>query len=532
MDLIMICRFALFSFGILICSLAFSQSTAPAIQTQHSMGGSLDDISYDIIPTQDGGYLVAGGSTSSDGDLLKTTEILHGGNYDFWFLKLDANLNIQWKDHLGGTGSDLARKVLQSSDGGYVVAGSTSSNDVDVSGNHGDYDFWMVKLTSAGSVQWQKCYGGSDYDDFGAVRNTADGGYIMAGGSSSNDGDLSNNHGGSDFWLVKTDANGAIQWQKNYGGPDYEKAADVRVCQDGGYIMAGFSESNSGDVTGNHGDYDVWVVKTDASGNLQWQKSLGGSSYDAANSLLALNDGSFIVCGYTDSNDGDASGNHGDDDVWIVKLDASGNIVWTRCVGGTTSDVAADVEAVGDSSYLFSCYSKSDNGDVGDNYGYWDYWLLKTDLDGGIQWQKNFGGALNDVCYAAKPTPDEGYVLTGYSESLNLDVSGNHGKKDYWVVKLEGLVGVDEVAAQPVVISVYPQPAGDFVYLQIPDEVLQNNKAAKFEFYDITGRNIATQKISYANVLKIDCSKWNSGMYYYRLTGDQQIIASGKIAVE
>ncbi|MEP7128103.1 MAG: hypothetical protein ABI729_04510, partial [Chitinophagales bacterium] len=158
----MYCRFATFLLGLLISTIAFSQT--PAIQFQHAMGGSLDDISYDVVVTQDGGYLVAGGSTSSDGDLLKTAEVQHGGNYDFWFAKLDPALNFQWKKHLGGTGSDLASSCLQAPDGGYFIGGSTSSNDVDVSGNHSDdFDFWIVKLFSSGSVQWKKCFGGTNY---------------------------------------------------------------------------------------------------------------------------------------------------------------------------------------------------------------------------------------------------------------------------------------------------------------------------------------------------------------------------------
>ncbi|MBK9731891.1 MAG: T9SS type A sorting domain-containing protein [Chitinophagaceae bacterium] len=524
-------RLATLLFGLLHSVNVFSQ--APAIQFQHAMGGSLDDISYDVVVTQDGGYLVAGGSTSSDGDLLKPSEVQHGGNYDFWFAKLDPALNFQWKKHLGGTGSDLASSCLQAPDGGYFIGGSTSSNDVDVSGNHSDdFDFWIVKLFSSGSVQWKKCFGGINYDDFGGMRITPDGGLILAGGSQSNDGDVTGNHGSSDFWLVKTDGSGNIQWQKSYGGIDYEKAADVRVCPDGGYILVGFSESNTGDVTGNHGDYDVWVMKTDVSGNLQWQRSIGGSGYDAANGVVALNDGGFIVCGYSGSNDGDVTGNHGDDDACIFKLDESGTILWSKCMGGLNTDVATGVEAVGDDGFIFSCYSKSTGGDVENNYGLWDYWIVKTDLDGVIQWQNNFGGSLNDVCYAAKPTPDEGFILTGYSESQDVDVSGNHGKKDFWVVKLAGLVGIAETVPAEVKLSVYPQPADNFAFLQIPQDAILNYPQLSIDFFDLAGKKINEQTVTYDPVIKLDCSRWNSGIYFYRLKNNGYTLANGKIVVQ
>ncbi len=526
----MYCRVAAFIFVLLISVNAYSQ--APAIQFQHCMGGSLDDIAYDVIPTQDGGYLLTGGSTSSDGDLLKTTEILHGGNYDFWFTKLDPALNFQWKKHLGGTGSDLASSVLQTADGGYIIGGSTSSNDVDVSGNHGDYDFWIVKLFASGSVQWKKCYGGSNYDDFGSVRIAADGGLIIAGGSSSNNGDVSGNHGSSDFWLVKTDANGTLLWQKSYGGVDYEKAADVRVCPDGGYILVGFSESNTGDVSGNHGDYDMWVVKTDASGNLQWQRSLGGSGYDAANAVVALSDGSFLVAGYTGSNDGDVTANHGDDDAWLLKIDAAGTIVWSKCIGGSTSDVATGIENMGDNGFILSCYSMSQDGDVANNYGLWDYWIVKTDTAGSIDWQKNFGGSLNDVCYAAKPTPDEGFILAGYSESTNMDVSGNHGKKDFWTVKLEGLVAVAEIEKSFLPLEVYPQPASSSVNLKIPDQAMQHYNPLTVDFFDLAGRKLFTEEMAADPLLKVDCSNWIPGVYGYQLKSSNLVLANGKLLIQ
>lgn len=528
----MYCRFTLFLLAVWFVNNVVAQTVAPPVQFQHSMGGSLVEISYDISQTSDAGFIVVGGSTSSDGDLLKTTDILHGGDNDFWAVKLDPALNFQWKRHMGGTGSDLASTVIQTGDGSYIMGGSTNSNDIDVSGNHGDYDFWIVRLFSSGSLQSQKCLGGSGYEDFGHMRATSDGGFILTGGTQSNDGDVSGNHGSSDFWLVKTDGAGAIQWQKCYGGSSYEKAADVRVCPDGGYFMVGFSESNDGDVTGNHGDYDMWVVKTDASGNLQWQRSLGGSNYDAANSAIALNDGSFIVCGSSGSNDGDVTGNHGEEDAWVVKLDGGGNIVWSHCLGGSTSDEASGVEAVGDDGFIFSCYSKSADGDVAGNYGSWDYWVVKTDVEGSIEWQKNFGGSLNDVCYAAKPTNDEGFVLTGYSESQNNDVSGNHGKKDFWVVRLQGMVGVEDISFATVSLSCYPQPAENNVYLEIPEAALVAYNQLYVEIFDVAGRSMHIQRVDSDPLVHLNCSLWNSGVYFYNLKNEEIVIKTGKLLVQ
>jgi len=242
----------------------------------------------------------------------------------------DQAPNIEWQKCLGGSNDDEAYSVQQTSDGGYIVAGSTRSNDGDVSGNHEEvwwlvWDFWVVKLDRYGDIEWQKCLGGSDSDWAESIQQTNDGGYIVAGYTGSNDGDVSGNHGEKDFWVVKLDRYGDIEWQKCLGGSggggsggDY--AYSVQQTSDGGYIVAGETWSNNGDVSGYHGGGDVWVVKLDRYGDIKWQKCLGGSSWDWAYSIQQTNDGGYIVAGLTRSNDGDVSGNYGEKDFWVVKL--------------------------------------------------------------------------------------------------------------------------------------------------------------------------------------------------------------------
>ncbi len=199
--------------------------------------------------------------------------------------------------------------------------GGTFSNDGDVSGNHGIVDSWIVKLNSSGDIIWQKCFGGTDDDVAFSIQQTSDGGFIVAGYTSSNDGDVSGNHGGGDYWVVKLDSSGTIQWQKCLGGTDNDEAKSIQQTSDGGYIVAGETWSNDGDVSGNHGNSDYWVVKLNSSGDIEWQKCLGGTVKDIAKTIQQTSDGGFIVAGYTNSNDGDVSGIHGDYyDFWVVKL--------------------------------------------------------------------------------------------------------------------------------------------------------------------------------------------------------------------
>mgnify|MGYP003335654201 CR=1 FL=1 len=246
-----------------------------------------------------------------------------------------AQPTIQWQKCLGGTGDETASSVQQTSDGGYIVAGESWSNDGNVTGNHDttgtNCDYWVVKLDGSGNLQWQKSFGGIDYDSGGYIQQTSDGGFILAGQSLSNDGDVSNHHGFSgsgDYWIVKLDVIGNIQWEKSLGGYDNEGATEIKLTIDGGYIITGFSYSVDGDVTGNHGSQDYWIVKLDGSGNIQWQKCLGGTYDDFAQSIQQTSDGGYVIAGETNSNDGDVTGNHGQFDSWVVKLDGNGNLQW------------------------------------------------------------------------------------------------------------------------------------------------------------------------------------------------------------
>jgi hypothetical protein len=223
--------------------------------------------------------------------------------------------NFQWQKCLGGTNDDYAYSIQQTRDSGYIVAGGTSSNDGNVHGNHGSSDIWVVRLDSNGSMQWLECPGGNSSDIAYSVQQTSDLGYVLAGATSSCDGDVRGNHGSSDAWIVKLDSNGFLLWQKCLGGSGWDEGRSIQQTTDGGYIVAGVTWSNDSDVTGNHGRSDAWVVKLDSNGSLLWQKCLGGTGNDEANSIQQTADGGYIVAGVTWSNDSDVTGNHGRSDA-------------------------------------------------------------------------------------------------------------------------------------------------------------------------------------------------------------------------
>ncbi len=400
---------------------------------QKCLGGSSYDAPIKMIQTSDGGYLIGGYTYSNDGDISG----YHGG-LDFWIVKLDSSRNMVWQRCMGGSNEDFFKSVIQTIDGGYLIYGHTGSTNGDVSGNHGNYDIWEVKLDLTGNIIWQKCLGGTGYDNIQSVIQTADGGYLVSGFTRSTDGDVSGQHGAEDIWLVKQEPAGNITWQKCFGGTNYDAPTSVIQTVDGGYLVTGCTTSIDGDVTGNHGDYDIWVIQLDSLGNNTWQKCLGGTSTDFSYTTIKTTDGGYLLSGYTCSTDGDVTGNHGQEDIWEVKLDSEGNITWQKCFGGISDEQPnAGVIQTTDGGYLVSGYTNSYDSNVTGNHGEDDIWELKLNSSGNMIWQKCLGGSSSEYPQYVYQTSDDGYLIGGYTMSSDGDVSINHGSFDIWVVKMD-----------------------------------------------------------------------------------------------
>jgi hypothetical protein len=401
------------------------------IQWTKTYGGSDRDLGYSIQQTTDGGYIIAGGIESTDGEITGN----HGG-FDYWVVKTDPSGILQWQKSYGGSDNDIACSIRQTTDGGYIIAGVSASVNGDITGNHGGDDYWVVKTNASGTLEWQKSYGGSAEDVTASLELTSDGGYIMTGYTDSNNGDITSTNGSRDYWVVKISSSGAIQWQKTYGGSDFDMANSVRQSIDGGYIISGYTSSDDGNVTVNHGGDDYWIVKTNASGTIQWQKSYGGSDLDVMPKISLTNDGGYILAGHSYSNDGDVTGNHGQLDYWVVKTDQSGTIQWQKSYGGTNYDKANSIQQSTDGGFIIAGYSSSENGDVTGNHGSSDFWIIHTDPNGAIEWQKSYGGSSEDGANWIQQTAEGGYIIAGSTQSVDGDVAGNHGYFDYWVIKL------------------------------------------------------------------------------------------------
>ncbi|MBW6482294.1 MAG: T9SS type A sorting domain-containing protein [Vicingaceae bacterium] len=485
---------------------------APTIEWQKSLGGSGWDRAYSIEQTTDGGYIVVGYSNSANGDVTGNQ-----GNEDYWVVKLSNTGAIVWQKSLGGSGNDQANFIQQTIDGGYIVAGYSNSTNGDVTGSRGGKDYWIVKLDSIGTIEWQKSLGGSGYEDAHSIQQTTDGGYIIAGGSNSTDGDVTGNHGSYDYWVVKLSNTGAITWQKSLGGSGLDFSNSIQQTTDNGYVVAGRSNSTDGDVTGNHGDSDYWVVKLDSMGTILWQKSLGGSGYEDAHSIQQTIEGGYIVAGQSNSIDGNVIGNHGYTDYWVVKLNSIGTIEWQKALGGSGSDWGFSIQQTTDGDYIVAGSSESTDGDVTGNHGYTDYWVVKLSSTGTIIWQKSLGGSGRDVGYSMYKTTDGGCIVAGFSWSTDGDVTGNHGgSNDYWVVKLSATVGVNEITVFNE-FSVYPNPTSSQIMLKVNTNLV----GAVYTIYDNMGKSVMSGKINNEHTV-IELDNLSNGIYLFSIGENSQ----------
>ena len=379
--------FAYIVMTLVFLSAGCATATPPEEAWSKTFSGSGEDAAWSVQQTSDGGYILAGITKYSN---FKS---------NVWVVKTKSNGDKQWDQEFGGSGHDSASSVQQISDG-YITAGTTYSFGA------GLRDVWLIKINSNGEEQWDKTFGGSDNDWAYSVQQTKDNGFIVAGGTHSYGA------GWADVWLVKTYSNGEKQWDKTFGGSGSEEAYAVLQTTDGGYILAGSTTSYSA------GSEDAWLVKTDSSGNEEWNKTFGGAHDDWARALNSTLDGGYILAGTT------TSYGAGSEDAWLLKTDSNGNEEWGVTFGDTSVDEGYSVQQTKDGGYILAGSTRSYGA------GSWDAWLLKTDSDGDEQWNTTFGGTGSDGAYSTQQTSDSGYILAGDTGSFGA------GSYDFWLIKV------------------------------------------------------------------------------------------------
>ena len=445
--------------------------SANKIEWDKTIGGSNIDILNALQQTNDGGYILGGYSLSNaSGQKTQNSK----GRADYWILKLDGRGNILFDKTIGGSDFDQLNSIQQTSDGGYILGGYSFSNK---SGNksensRGGADFWVVKLDRNGNFQWDKTVGGANDDFFTSLQQTTDKGYILGGLSFSDiSGDKTENSRGSeglaDFWVVKLDSVGKIQFDKTIGGNSTDNLNALQQTSDGGYILGGNSFSNiSGEKTENdRGGADYWIVKLSSNGKIQFDKTIGGNDLDILTSLQQTRDGGYILGGRSFSN---------------------------------------------------SSFEKTENTrGVNDD----DFWIVKLDRKGNKQWDKTIGGANFDECNSIKETARNRYVAGGWSLSnaTGDKTSKSRGERDYWLVDVLFKTGSSTIEATTensaaikipsTTFFVYPNPAKDVLHIR-------DAGGAMVTLTDISGKTVLTQTIT--GNTDINISSLQPGIYFLR----------------
>jgi len=507
-------------FFVIVVLSANAYSQDPNIVWQNKIGGPDFDWATDICATSDGGFIIGGLSFSNSGGDKSENGY---GEEDYWVVKVNSEGIVEWDKTIGGNDRDWLNSIIQTSDGGYLLAGDSRS---DISGNKtedaiGSTDYWIVKLDSIGNFVWDNTLGGTDGELLQEIRETNDGGFIMVGRSDSNaSSDKSEDSIGdsTDYWVVKVNSEGTLVWENTIGGTSFDYPFAIAVLADGNFVIGGYSSSSDVDKTSpSLGGTDGWLVKLDANGAIIWDASFGGGASDRVYCMENTSDGGFLINSYSDS---PASGDKTEDsdsvDFWAVKLDSTGELEWENTINANSLDLPYDVIELPDGNFFLGGYSLSDVGldrDDPSNGGR-DAWLIKLDPSGNKLWDQSIGGSSYDDMYRLVATNDGGIVFLGSSESPvsgDIEEAGN-GDRDFWIVKYNAILDVQSFE-QNNDLLLSPNPVEN--YLSIDTQFAGQ---IDFSIYSILGAQLKSG--NFFAGLPIDVEDLESGIYLISLTLD------------
>ena len=415
-------RYLLLLIGVLY---GFSLQAQMLLDTSRCLGGTLNDGIFRLISLPDNGVIAAGFTFSSIGG--------HHGSCDGWILRTDSTLNTVWERAMGGSGNEQFFDIM-AQDSNFIVCGVAGSINGNVSGLQGMDDGWLIKLRDDGTTVWKKCFGGTQADGFKSVLQTTDGGYLLCGYTFSNDGDVTGYHGPAnnwaDAWIVKTDAQRNILWQRCWGGSDADAAYAAVLLPTQEIIVACMSNSVDGDIDTTYGNRDIWLLKFDNNGTLLRQQNFGGSFDEEPRGLLLAPSGRLVVCGFSFSDNGNLTGNYFNgttnwEDGWVFETDTAFNLLRQKNIGGTGSDVINRIYASANGYLAVAESNSADYDRTGSIFGFKDAWLVHLDTNFQIASQQSFGGSFNDFAFDVQTDLTGRLVMAGFTASSNFCALGN-----------------------------------------------------------------------------------------------------------
>jgi hypothetical protein len=514
----------LFWFSFINCSFA----QGPSDLWTHTYGGSRSERANSLITTTDGGCIFVGSASSSNGDVIGLHSPFGWNYYDFWIVKLSSNGVMQWQKCYGGTKSDNAFKIIQVSDGGYVIVGSSVSNDGDVTLHYGSdsfNDLWIIKLDNSGNLLWQKTYGGYSEDYACSVSETTDGGLVVAAILNADyNGTVPVTYSDSmDYWVLKLNSVGEKLWENHYGGENADRAWSIKSTPDGGCIVVGQSASHYGDVINSIGPFnaaisDYWIAKLSSTGAIEWQKSYGGLQGDWATSVSLTNDGGYIIAGNTNSNNtGTVTNFYGGVDGYIIKLNSVGSLEWEKCIGGSANDYFNSIIQTIDGGYLVCGETNSNDGDLAGLMAGDKAWIVKLSSTGTISWQRHYQeqpiyNAFNDIVQNTDGT----CIAVGY-----LNLYADYDNYNIFAVKL-GVNSLSNTEFNTFDIVFYPNAVDDILHIQS-----SNHEVFKvINIYDVLGKKVSSFNLENNSV---NLESLQNGLYFVEIKNSLNQIFRKKI---
>jgi hypothetical protein len=519
------------------------------INWQKCLGGSEQDQAYDIIAIP-GGYFILGNTESTDGNVS-----FNHGFTDGWLIKTDNNGNILWERTYGGSSGDNFVRIFPTDNSQYYILGASRSSDGDVTFDPylESWDHWILKIDIEGNIIWDKIAGGSAGEVLWTGDITEDGGIVTVGWTNSNDGDISVFYGGQDSWITKINSDGELEWDFTIGTDFIDVGQAIIQTSDGGYLVGGSSMlGEGGNITCEpHSSMaDAILTKLDEDRNIEWQRCYGGSEHDGITALVEVSDG-YVFGAYTSSNDGDVFGWHSgynhlgnpETDMWIVKIDFDGNIIWQNALGGTKSDSPYRIFEDSFNSIFSFGVTYSNDGDVSGNHSlnehYPDIWVVELNSDGVLIAQQCFGGEGREGIENGIVFKDRNhFVIAGYSNyGPSYDVGctphgGNWYDRDIWVFEVKDTtVSVQEPLLATTGITAYPNPARDYVCFERKGN--ESNRRTEISIFSASGIPVKELTLYPGENIKVwDTRSIRAGMYYYRSLRQDGTAEYGKIVLE
>lgn len=509
---------------VLLFLITTSQMASQDILWEKSYGGLQSEYLFDVIPTPDYGFMLAG-SSLSDKSGNKIDERIN--DLDFWLWKMDEHGDLDWQQSYGGPGSDMLQSVVLTTDGGFILGGTSTSSKggIKAEDSRGREDIWILKLNPVGDIQWQRTLGGTGRDELKQIITVDGGGYLIGGSTDlpmltnldSPGEKRSENHGNMDYWLIRLGADGNVVWEKTFGGIYKDELRSLIQTKDGGFLVGGISNSPKSGTKeeDNFGHGDFWIIKLDEKGNEQWQRTIGGDKDDRLSVLIETASGNYIAGGSSASGIGGSKirSNGKGTDFWIVALDEYGATIWQETYDFGSQDILTSLVENEDGSLLVGGYAQSERTRLSkmDSRGINDYIALKIDSNGNELWRTTVGSNGTDILRKAIETHDGGYLLAGISSGdISQDRNTGFGRFDFWVVKLKDNEKEEKMREEG--LRAWPNPTTTYTNIIVNYDFEQ----ATVSVFDILGREIQRFEVE-QRTIPINLETYADGIYIIRV---------------